>query len=87
LKAVKEREPVLKTGLILFASADPLRIARICRADAVAPFRWFITKSLADRARDAGIYLFTWTVDDKDKAMRLREMGVSGVVTNKPDLI
>jgi len=87
LKAVKEREPVLKTGLILFASADPLRVARICGADAVAPFRWFITKNLACRARDAGIYLFTWTVDDSEKAARLREMGVSGVVTNKPDLI
>lgn len=87
LKAVKELEPVLKTGLILFASTDPLRIARMCGADAVAPFRWFITKNLADRARDAGIYLFTWTVDDRDKAMRLREMGVSGIVTNRPDLI
>jgi glycerophosphoryl diester phosphodiesterase len=87
LKAVKELEPVLKTGLILFASADPLRIARICGADAVAPFRWFITKNLADRARDAGIYLFTWTVDDREKAARLRDIGVSGIVTNKPDLI
>lgn len=87
LKAVKELEPVLKTGLILFASVDPLRIARRCGADAVAPFRWFITRGLADRARDAGIHLFTWTVDDKDKAVSMREMGVSGIVTNRPDLI
>lgn len=87
LRAVKELEPGLKTGLILFASADPLRSAGMCGADAVAPFRWFITRRLAERARAAGIYLFTWTVDEKERAERLREMGVSGIVTNRPDLI
>jgi glycerophosphoryl diester phosphodiesterase len=87
LRAVKELEPGLKTGLILFASANPLGIARMCRADAVAPFRWFITRGLAERARDAGMRLFAWTVDDREKAERLRELGVCGIVTNKPDLI
>jgi len=87
LRAVKELEPDLKTGLILFASADPLKAAGACRADAVAPFRWFITRGLAERARASGMYLFTWTVDEKEKAERLRDMGVSGIVTNRPDLI
>jgi glycerophosphoryl diester phosphodiesterase len=87
LKVIKETEPRLKTGLILFASTDPLRIAESCGADAVAPFRWFITRSLAERARLSGLYLFTWTVDDRGKAERLREIGVSGIVTNKPDLM
>jgi len=87
LKAVKELEPGLKTGLILFASVNPLRIAERCGADAVAPFRWFITRSLAERARLSGLYLFTWTVDDKENAERLRELGVNGIVTNKPDLL
>jgi glycerophosphoryl diester phosphodiesterase len=87
LRAVKEIKPDLKTGLILFASADPLKAAGTCRADAVAPFRWFITRGLAERARAAGMYLFTWTVDEKERAERLRDMGVSGIVTNRPDLI
>lgn len=87
LRAVKELEPDLKTGLILFASVDPLGAARKCGADAVAPFRWFITRKLAERARAAGMYLFTWTVDEKERAERLRDMGVSGIVTNRPDLI
>ena len=87
LKAVKEREPGLKTGLILFASADPLKSAQSCGADAVAPFRWFITRNLAGKARQMEMYLFTWTVDDRGNAEKLREMGVSGIVTNKPDLL
>ncbi|MEW6145008.1 MAG: glycerophosphodiester phosphodiesterase family protein [Thermodesulfobacteriota bacterium] len=87
LRAVKELERGLKTGLILVASADPLRTAKECGADAVAPFRWFITRGLAERARDAGMLLFTWTVDVRHSAERLREIGVSGIVTNKPDLL
>jgi glycerophosphoryl diester phosphodiesterase len=87
LKVLKEMEPSLKTGLILFASTDPLRVAKGCGANAVAPFRWFITRSLSERARLSGLYLFTWTVDDREKAERLREIGVNGIVTNKPDLM
>jgi glycerophosphoryl diester phosphodiesterase len=87
LKVLKEMEPSLKTGLILFASTDPLRVAKGCGANAVAPFRWFITRSLSERARLSGLYLFTWTVDDREKAERLRKIGVNGIVTNKPDLM
>lgn len=87
LKAIKEIEPRLKTGIILFASTDPLRTAKYCGADVVAPFRWFITKRLVARARQSGLYLFTWTVDDGEKAAKLRDIGVNGIVTNKPDLM
>lgn len=87
LKMIKELEPNLKTGLIIFASIDPVRLAKNCGADVVAPFRWFITKGLVERARRNGLYTFTWTVDDTLKAHGLRNKGVSGIVTNKPDII
>lgn len=87
LKMIKELEPNIKTGLIVFASLDPVRLAKNCGADVVAPFRWFITKGLVERARLNGLYTFTWTVDDTLKAHGLREKGVSGIVTNKPDII
>lgn len=87
LKMIKELEPKLRTGLILFASLDPVRLAKDCGADAVAPFRWFITKGFIDRARESGLYTFTWIVDETSKAQGLRDIGVSGIVTNKPDII
>lgn len=87
LKMIKELEPRLKTGLILFASLDPVRLAKNCGADVVAPFRWFVTSRLVRRARENGIYTFTWTVDETLTAHGLKEKGVSGIVTNKPDII
>jgi len=86
LKMIKELEPKLKTGLILFASLDPIRHAKNCGADVVAPFRWFITSGLVRRARENGLHIFTWTVDETLTARGLKQKGVSGIVTNRPDI-
>ena len=87
LKLIKELEPQLKTGLIVFASHNPLRSALYCGADALAPFKWFVSRKIVEQAHHHGLYLFTWTVDVADNARRFREIGVNGIVTNKPDLI
>ena len=87
LRLVKTLDPGMRTGLILFASRNPIALAEKCGADAVAPFRWFITKGFVERAKGRGLYTFTWTVDDEGKARAMREMGVTGIVTNKPDIL
>lgn len=87
LKMIKQLEPKIKTGLIIFASLDPVRLAKNCGADVVAPFRWFVTSGLVKRAKNNDLLTFTWTVDETIKANKLKEAGVSGIVTNKPDII
>lgn len=87
LRLVKALDPGMRTGLIMFASGNPVALAERCGADAVAPFRWFITRGLVERARSRGLYTFTWTVDDEGKARALRDMGVTGIVTNRPDIL
>ncbi|MEM7009057.1 MAG: glycerophosphodiester phosphodiesterase family protein [Thermodesulfobacteriota bacterium] len=87
LKMLKELNHRIKTGLIVFASLNPIGLALNCGADFVAPFRWFVTDSLVKRARDSGLYTFTWTVDETIKAHSMKQKGVSGIVTNKPDII
>ncbi len=87
LRLVKTLDPGVRTGLILFASGNPVALAEKCGADAVAPFRWFVTKGLVEKARSRGLYTFTWTVDDAGRAGALRDMGVTGIVTNRPDIL
>ncbi len=43
-----------------------------------------VSKELVDAARAAGQKLYVWTVDDAERAMRLGELGVSGLTTNRP---
>ncbi len=86
LKKVKELEPKIKTGLILFSSTDPVRLAKECQADAVAPFHDFITVGLIEKAHQNNLKIITWTVDNRGEAESLREAGIDGIVTKKPDL-
>jgi glycerophosphoryl diester phosphodiesterase len=37
-------------------------------------------------ARQMGIRVFAWTVDSKSEMLRLIEMGVDGIITNRPDI-
>jgi len=87
LRVIKEIDPDMKTGLIVLASTNPVKLAERCGADAVAPFRWFVSKKLVERAKESGMFLFTWTVDEAERCRALVDIGVHGVVTNRPDLI
>jgi glycerophosphoryl diester phosphodiesterase len=87
IKRVKDLEPGIKTGLILYSSPDPIRLAKECLADAVAPFHDFVTKGLVEKAHNSGLIIITWTVDSREEAKKLRDRGVDGIVTNRPDLV
>ncbi|MGH7889016.1 MAG: glycerophosphodiester phosphodiesterase [Thermodesulfobacteriota bacterium] len=87
VKRVKGLEPRIRTGLIMLFSFNTAAKGRECHVDAVAPSHYFITRGMVESVHRSGMYLFTWTVDDPKKAKKLKEMGVDGIVTNKPDLI
>ncbi len=86
LKKVKELDPEIKTGLIIFYSPDPIGLAKECSADVVAPFHNLVTRELVEKAHEFNLAIITWTVDDRKRAEELIIMGVDGIVTNKPDI-
>jgi len=43
-----------------------------------------VTKEFVDAAKASGQKLYVWTVDDPQEAMRLVELGVDGITTNRP---
>ena len=44
-----------------------------------------VTKEFTDAVKAAGQKLYTWTVDDPKEAIRLVELGVAGITTNRPE--
>ena len=46
-----------------------------------------ITAGLLNEAHELGIQVFVWTVDSKNDMKRLIEMGIDGIITNRPDIL
>ena len=87
LKKIKYMEPELVTGLIKFFPSYIYKDCSYCNADVVAVFRSFINRKLVKKVEDKNLILFSWTVNKKDIGLKMKNIGVRGVVTNKPDLM
>ncbi len=46
-----------------------------------------VSRKFIDAAHDRGLGVQVWTVDTADDARRLIEMGVDGLITDRPDII
>ena len=46
-----------------------------------------LTPALLKEAKDLGLTVLAWTVNDTPQMVRLMDMGVDGIVTDRPDLL
>ena len=54
--------------------------------NAVWAYHPIITPRLVEAARNSGVELIAWTVDDSDRIRQLLDMGVDGICSNDPRL-
>ncbi len=52
-----------------------------------APYYKHLTRGLLNDAHELGIQVFVWTPDKRSEMVRLIEMGVDGIITNRPDIL
>lgn len=74
--------PLVSPWHLLVADADPLT-AVPSRADSGVSSELFDVAAL----KKAGFEVVPWTVNDPGRAARLRELGVSNVISDRPDLV
>ena len=43
-----------------------------------------VNKTFVDAVKVGGLKLYVWTVDKMQEAVRLKELGVDGITTNRP---
>jgi glycerophosphoryl diester phosphodiesterase len=46
-----------------------------------------LTPALLKEAKELGLTVLTWTVNETAQMSRLMDMGVDGIVTDRPDLL
>jgi len=86
LKQIDGRIPV---GLLYLPF---LRLDRRCllnrfKPEALHPHYSMVNSKFMSRARARGYKVYAWTVDAAAKMMELLDLGVDGIITNRPDLL
>jgi glycerophosphoryl diester phosphodiesterase len=89
LGAVLRKEKGLLLGY-LFSATDALNHLEdtevVNTLAAIHPRHDLVNETLMKRARERGYDVHTWTVDDAVEARRLVLLGVTSVITNRPDI-
>ena len=81
--------PVAYTVMRYWRARLPRRAAeavRLRRCEAVMAHWMLVGPRLAEALRAVGGELYAWTVDDRRRIERLAALGVTGVITNDPNL-
>jgi glycerophosphoryl diester phosphodiesterase len=81
--------PALRAGLSAIRRRFPgilEKRAPKLGVDAVWAYHQIITPRSVEAARNAGVELIAWTVDDADRIRDLLDMGVDGICSNDPRL-
>ena len=63
---------------------DPVRAAHSLGIDDVSPYFKEITKELTDEAHEFGMKVVPWTVNSRKDIEKIYEMGVDGIITDRP---
>ncbi|MET8831564.1 glycerophosphodiester phosphodiesterase family protein [Streptomyces sp. NPDC004610] len=92
VRTVHEREPTVKTGFLGTPPAD--RLAEYARfTDQINPSHTTVSAQYVAAVhaetgpRGRPLEVFTWTVDDADRARAVAGLGVDGIITNRPDVV
>ena len=88
IKRVKAIDPLVKTGLLYFANiVDMEHLADETGARFMCPCWKMVTPDTVRRAKEAGLKINIWTLDEPQLIRKFLEMGVDCISSNMPDVL
>ena len=89
VQRIRSVDPSLRCGWVLYEMTDPA--SAIGRAlahemDTIHPWDVLVDSNFVKRAHQAGLQVYVWAVDQRERITELVKMGVDGICTNVPDL-
>ena len=86
LWAIHRLAPDLRLAVLEAKRHEPLTAYAKRGADVWSPAAGLVDETSLAEARDAGLSVIPWTVNEPDEMRRLIELGVDGLITDRPDL-
>jgi glycerophosphoryl diester phosphodiesterase len=88
VKALKEQEPRLATGVLMVGCpADPTALAQAARADALVLQYSYVTQRLVAEAHSHNLKVYVWNIDDIETIKPYLRMNLDGIGSNRPDVL
>ena len=87
IHSVRALDSAIPTGLITVFGFGCVKKALSLGCRVVATNHRFMTHRLVSEARENGLFVCCWTVNDPKRGEKLAGMGLDGVITDKPDLL
>jgi glycerophosphoryl diester phosphodiesterase len=85
VKALKEAEPRLHTGVLLVGCpADPAGLAHAARADTLVLNYRYVDRALAEAAQRQEIGVIVWNIDEPESLQPYLSLNLEAVCTNRP---
>ncbi len=89
ISTLRRLEPEYPAGLLLGQETTdffPRKRLKACGANFAVPHRSMLGLGLLRRLRSMGLPAWIWTVNDTQQMKALFELGVAGIITDRPDL-
>lgn len=89
LWAVAQLAPTLRLAALTSRPLAPAAVVDLAArgASILSPRSTLVTPALIEQAHAAGLLVIPWTVDDPQAMRRLIEMGVDGLISDRPDWV
>jgi glycerophosphoryl diester phosphodiesterase len=87
---VRALDPSIATGLLAFELADPVPAIELAASHghrAINPWDGYVDDRFMELARDAGLEVNVWTVNDAARMSELIELGVDAIITDVPNVL
>lgn len=89
VEQLQATDPAIPVGVVAFEALDPMQLVDRAAArghTAILPYLTLTTGRLVERAHEENLTVNVWTVNEPDAMRRVVDLGVDGIITDRPDV-
>jgi len=87
IRRIKElNSRILTIASLNILPIDPVKVVLDAKADIVSVHVSIVSRELIKQFHEAGLKVIAWTVNDRETILKHMELGVDGIVTDRPDI-